>query len=569
LVGTGTVSARGGNSLAYLGTLYAPPGSGGSVAIYYNQTTDNRVALDVGPGASTGGSGGAVGTAITVDVPDSIGWITGGMVFRSDDAAYAGIVKKPGSNQFNFKALHAIMRPSVQFMGKTLVINASLMNLTGTTGSVARDARLVLEYADGDSDLGGSYNPASGNFQLSVDRDDVGRVDFMRNISGIAWLNTDVNLTFDRVYVNSLHSRALNRSANITIRGLGLSNYTIIKETDDNVDTACDVPSCNRISYVNGVAFFNVSSFTAYYLTGPTAYFAPADPDTASMFVFNASLLGVLANGTVSATPQTITVMDPAGERKAEFHANFGFSNVDFSSATVESDSARTVIDSTNISGVAQTHTLYVPVDNGTGLYVCPEARTLDDVNYGCPGRVSFSNDDAVNRVVRSVNGSPVTASVDGTDYKLTGLKGTGVGSGLITQLTIWDETDVGKMYGGQARNIGDAVAFFANFTNSTGLPANTDDGACQIEFPPDGFVPMTFNATDGLYKYSRTFGTSGTFGWTVNCTGSGDTIEATDTVFISPPFVAVPEFGSFALVLALGLVFAGVMSQRSRKVRK
>jgi hypothetical protein len=143
----------------------------------------------------------------------------------------------------------------------------------------------------------------------------------------------------------------------------------------------------------------------------------------------------------------------------------------------------------------------------------------------------------------------------------------TGYSAGLLTNLTIWDQTDA-MPYGSIPATAGGGIAFYANFTNASSLPANATNGACMIDFAApsyDGYEAMTWDSGKALFTISHIFPTAGTFDWKVNCTGQGENLEANDTITINPPLPITPEFGTIALVAALVLVVGGIVSLRRR----
>ena len=122
---------------------------------------------------------------------------------------------------------------------------------------------------------------------------------------------------------------------------------------------------------------------------------------------------------------------------------------------------------------------------------------------------------------------------------------------GTSTNLTIWDDTDTGVRY------INTQINFTANFTNSTGQPANTTNSTCFIRFNTGAgwgaFFNMTFNATgNDLFIYNRSFAAQGTPYWyEVNCTGSGDNLAVNDTIYV---YQFPPPQGLFSCTFRTGI---------------
>jgi len=105
-----------------------------------------------------------------------------------------------------------------------------------------------------------------------------------------------------------------------------------------------------------------------------------------------------------------------------------------------------------------------------------------------------------------------------------------------FANLTIWDETDFGRPYGGQVRYTNELVYFFANYTNRT---STMNESTCNISFTaaPTGPFAMSFNDTKYVHEYSRTFSTGGAQGWSVICNKTTyPTINKADFASISTP---------------------------------
>lgn len=121
---------------------------------------------------------------------------------------------------------------------------------------------------------------------------------------------------------------------------------------------------------------------------------------------------------------------------------------------------------------------------------------------------------------------------------------------GTATNLTIWDDSDLGTQFTGAP------MSFYANFTNATG-PANNTNGSCKIRFNTTGaygpWLNMTFNATGtDIYNYSRTFNIQGTPDYyEINCTGTGENLAATDAFYV---YQFIPNQGLLSCTLRTGI---------------
>jgi len=136
----------------------------------------------------------------------------------------------------------------------------------------------------------------------------------------------------------------------------------------------------------------------------------------------------------------------------------------------------------------------------------------------------------------------------------------TSYASGPSTNLTIFDDTDT------QVKNVNQQIDFFANYSNSTDSSPITG-ASCNISFQiaPNGPFAMSYNAASKFYEYNRSFSSPGTTNWNVTCAATGFAIlNATDTVVVSSSGGAVPEFSTYAMLLALVLVAGGFLAYRN-----
>jgi uncharacterized membrane protein len=132
--------------------------------------------------------------------------------------------------------------------------------------------------------------------------------------------------------------------------------------------------------------------------------------------------------------------------------------------------------------------------------------------------------------------------------------------TGENASLSLWDFTEQtgGPYYVyasgsplGSRENSTTTPAFYANYTNLTsGESINGTDIECNISFYiSDAWTAkagMAFNATSGLYEYSRSFASRGLYLWNVTCYGSAqgyDVLNATDNITVTntPAAIYVP----------------------------
>jgi hypothetical protein len=90
-------------------------------------------------------------------------------------------------------------------------------------------------------------------------------------------------------------------------------------------------------------------------------------------------------------------------------------------------------------------------------------------------------------------------------------------------KLIIWDETDIEG--GNLIKYINEQVKIFSNYTDYlTNESINGTNIFCEISFNDTGIwsipVNMTFNDTNSIYEYNRTFQTNNTFYYNISCNG-------------------------------------------------
>ncbi|MFQ5620468.1 MAG: S8 family serine peptidase, partial [Candidatus Nanoarchaeia archaeon] len=115
----------------------------------------------------------------------------------------------------------------------------------------------------------------------------------------------------------------------------------------------------------------------------------------------------------------------------------------------------------------------------------------------------------------------------------------TGFTGGTEANLTIFDHNDTGG--GASPAVVHTRINFTANFTNATnGVVVNGSGIFCNITFENDATVAtMTYDSTEQLYKFNRTFSSSGLVDWNVTCDATVQNfgiVSATDNVTIVEP---------------------------------
>ena len=81
-------------------------------------------------------------------------------------------------------------------------------------------------------------------------------------VSQVLDMDTNVNISFNKIYVNSSALSEFNTSAVLTLYNLTFSNPRILR--DGNVCNVSTTPFCSVVNYSSGTLVFNVSGFSTY-----------------------------------------------------------------------------------------------------------------------------------------------------------------------------------------------------------------------------------------------------------------------------------------------------------------
>jgi hypothetical protein len=98
-----------------------------------------------------------------------------------------------------------------------------------------------------------------------IENTSAGSINFTRqiNITDNITLARIINITLNRTFVNTTQAAAFNASAQLTFRGIALTDpQAIVDFNDDGSFEAC--AGCTEISFANSVFVFNVTGFTTY-----------------------------------------------------------------------------------------------------------------------------------------------------------------------------------------------------------------------------------------------------------------------------------------------------------------
>ncbi|MFC1774961.1 hypothetical protein ACFLZN_01450, partial [Nanoarchaeota archaeon] len=170
---------------------------------------------------------------------------------------------------------------------------------------------------------------------------------------------------------------------------------------------------------------------------------------------------------------------------------------------------------------------LFVVNDNNNqGVFVCPNVTSLSQLYLpdcgGTGSPVTFYTSDI------GTTKSGITVTLDGNDYRISNVTGTGAGQVNNTNLTIYDEFEE------SSTTIYNSIDFYANYTNSTGT--RIPNANCTIEFD-DGTGPFNMTDNGANYNYTKTsgFSTKGIHDWNVTCSHTNfSTVSVNDTINIT-----------------------------------
>jgi len=192
LTGTGNFSAVGG--LGRDGT-YANDGgsgSGGRIAVYYNESTEFNMSLSTTSGGAGVGNGaaGEDGTFFILEADENDAFIYKGMEFNGSDYADDGDFKSTGGADFNFSNLY-MMTSTVRLMSNAVVqvqnlnFNLSQMTITGDSA----DENISFALYDGLEDTTDSFNISNSFTSENLTFVDFRRVNFYSDTDGFELIN--------------------------------------------------------------------------------------------------------------------------------------------------------------------------------------------------------------------------------------------------------------------------------------------------------------------------------------------------------------------------------------------
>ncbi|MEK6874531.1 MAG: hypothetical protein AABX52_02155 [Nanoarchaeota archaeon] len=244
-------------------------------------------------------------------------------------------------------------------------------------------------------------------------------------------LSSFINLKQGFVFVNSSLASRLNKSGVIRVNTDSLPGRDIAHDKyNTNFFMRCPENICRTISTSGNFVVFNVSGFSSFKVTK----------------LVNGSFISKNYNF----TDRYGNLLDDfeQGEEFQFRHGNKrlgGFAmrnNSDLSKLNLtQNDSVVALFGFNETENLTGTHTLYLPNTNGgIGVFVCPSAFSISQVNDSCPTSVNFTGPFPQTQMTGAGN---VTVSIDGDDYVIAGLNQSGGGQRDPTPANVANGTDV------------------------------------------------------------------------------------------------------------------------------
>lgn len=189
---------------------------------------------------------------------------------------------------------------------------------------------------------------------------------------------------------------------------------------------------CYNATYANDSSGRISSNGTALSLWTGHTYYHPTDTTTYEYSV-SGSESGDISGGDNSGTDENLTYTHPTWGKRLVLEGLFSQGDANTSSLRIEASSGKTAVNLTGVTGTGPTHTIFVPNNLNSGVYVCPGAKTLDHVNQSCPDIERFSYSEASAGTTR--NG--IKVEIDGDDYRISGLSGSGSGENAYLEVDL------------------------------------------------------------------------------------------------------------------------------------
>ncbi|MBU0467423.1 MAG: LamG domain-containing protein, partial [Nanoarchaeota archaeon] len=195
-----------------------------------------------------------------------------------------------------------------------------------------------------------------------------------------------------------------NRDFNHTNSSIADNSYTM--------NAYCNDTSGNN-NYTGNVTF-EVDVYHEIYLSS----------DLIGNYQINGSINATITNGTTYTSNQFINFTHSTYGKRLQLHGLFSSSNVDLSNLTINHSATKVVVDVSSVSGIASNHTLFLPNNHDSAVYICPDATTLEDVSGSCANSVWFTYAEAS----AGTRKNSIYVIIEENYYKIENLTGTGAG---------------------------------------------------------------------------------------------------------------------------------------------
>ncbi|MDP7198071.1 MAG: Ig-like domain-containing protein [Candidatus Woesearchaeota archaeon] len=256
---------------------------------------------------------------------------------------------------------------------------------------------------------------------------------------------------------------------------------------------------------------------------------APDDTDTS----------GYIIEGDVNATinitkdypvDQFVNFTDDTLGLRLRLKALFSQGPVNFSKLIIEADGTNTAINTTGITGVDPVHFVVLPNTLAEGLFVCPQAQTLEEVTTDCANITIFTYQEAVQGTIK--NGYNVSLL---GNFLIGNMTGSGAGEGDLTLPNV--TANVTPISGAQAN----AFTILANVTDDN----NVSTVLANITYPNGSSFTLTLvNHTNVEFNNTYTpalTDATGRYNVTILANDSSDNVNNTVTTNFTVTDASLP----------------------------
>ncbi|MBU1051146.1 MAG: UbiA family prenyltransferase, partial [Nanoarchaeota archaeon] len=184
-----------------------------------------------------------------------------------------------------------------------------------------------------------TYNTSSIDFNITLDEDGYCEYSLDSGVNNVTMTNNG------------------NRDFNHTNSSIADNSYTM--------NAYCNDTSGNN-NYTGNVTF-EVDVYHEIYLSS----------DLIGNYQINGSINATITNGTTYTSNQFINFTHSTYGKRLQLHGLFSSSNVDLSNLTINHSATKVVVDVSSVSGIASNHTLFLPNNHDSAVYICPDATTL------------------------------------------------------------------------------------------------------------------------------------------------------------------------------------------------